>query len=116
MDWPGAEEIGDRLKRLLPPQAIGPDPALQQMQQQMQQMDQQAREAIGQLQQQLQQMQQDKALEARKLAIDEYNAETNRIKAVADAQAKAADSRAALMEAAMGQAPQQLAPEQPLQQ
>lgn len=112
MDWPGADEIGARLKRLLPPQAVGIDPAIQQLQQQMQQMDQQAREAVGQLQQQLQQVQQDKALELRKLSIDEYNAETNRIKAVSDAQAKGLDARASLIEAAMGQQPQGLPAEQ----
>jgi uncharacterized protein (DUF342 family) len=116
LDWPGAEEIASRLKALLPPQATGIDPQLQQMQQQMQQMDQQAREAVGQLQQQLQQIQQDKQLEARKIEIDEYKAQTERMKVVNDAQAKAVDARAGLIEAALGQAPQNLAPEQPMQQ
>lgn len=32
MDWPGAQEIGDRLKRLIPPQILGEQPAQQQQQ------------------------------------------------------------------------------------
>lgn len=94
LDWPGAEEIADRLKTMLPPQAQGQNPIIQQLQQQMQQMDGQAKQAVGQLQQQLQQMQQqaqateqDKALDAerlrqdaRKLDIDAYGKETDRLK------------------------------------
>jgi hypothetical protein len=80
LDWPGADDIADRLKAMLPPQAQGANPQLMQLQQQMQQMDGQAREAIGQLTQQLEQMKNDKALEARKLEIDAYGKETDRLK------------------------------------
>jgi hypothetical protein len=112
LDWPGADDIAERLKAMLPPQANGMDPRMQQMQQQMQQMDSQAREAVGKLSQQLQQLQADKQMEARKVAVDEYKAETERIKVIAEAQAKAADTNATLFQASMGQQPQALAPEQ----
>lgn len=99
LDWPGADDIADRLKAMLPPQLQGQSPQVMQMQQQMQQMDQQAKQAVGQLQQQLQGLQQqlqqaqskdqqaqlDKAIEAKKLEIDEFNAVTNRMKVVGPA-------------------------------
>lgn len=69
LDWPDAEEISARFKAMLPQQLQGQNPALQQMQGQLQQ-----------LQQHLAEMSNDKALEARKLDIDAYNAETNRLK------------------------------------
>lgn len=77
LDWPGADDIAERLKALLPPPAQGQNPQVMQAQQQIQQMQQQ----LGALHQQLQDAQRDKALEARKLDIDAFNAETNRIKA-----------------------------------
>lgn len=99
LDWPGADDIADRLKAMLPPQLQGQSPQVMQMQQQMQQMDQQAKQAVAQLQQQLQGLQQqlqqaqskdqqaklDKAIEAKKLEIDEFNAVTNRMKVVGPA-------------------------------
>lgn len=69
LDWPGADEISARFKAMLPQPIQGQNPALQQMQEQMQQ-----------LQQQLAAAGQDKAMEERKLDIDAYNAETNRLK------------------------------------
>lgn len=74
MDWPGAEEISQRLRAMLPPPVQGQDPMVQQMQQQM-----------AQMQQQLQAAMQDKSIDARKLDIDAYNAETNRLKATSAA-------------------------------
>lgn len=70
MDIQGAEEISERLKALLPPQLQGQDPQAQQAQQ-----------AVQQLQQALEQMKADKSLDARKVDIDAYNAETKRIQA-----------------------------------
>jgi hypothetical protein len=78
LDWPGADEIADRLKLLLPPQAQGQNPQLQQAQQQMQGMQQ----AIGHLQQQLADTAKDKEIEVAKVKIDAFNAETNRLKVV----------------------------------
>lgn len=75
LDWPGADEIAERLKMLLPPQAQGQNPQLMQAQQQMQQM----QGLIQQLQQQLQQVQQDKQRDDRKLDIDAFKAVTERI-------------------------------------
>ena len=99
LDWPGADDIADRLKAMLPPQLQGQSPQVMQMRQQMQAMDQAAKQAVGQLNQQVQQLQQQLAqaksqdqktvieaqLESRKLDIDELNAWTNRMKVVAPA-------------------------------
>lgn len=99
LDWPGADDIADRLKAMLPPQLQGRSPQVMQMQQQMQQMDQSAKQAVAQLQQQIQQLQQqlaqaksqeqanaiDAQIQAKKLEIDEYNAVTNRMKVTAPA-------------------------------
>lgn len=99
LDWPGADDIAERLKLMLPPQLQGKSPQMMQMQEQMQQMDQMAKQAVGQLQQQIQQLssqlEQEKSKDAqailqaqidqRKLEIDEYNAVTNRMKVTAPA-------------------------------
>jgi hypothetical protein len=99
LDWPGADDIADRLKAMLPPQLQGQSPQVMQMRQQMQQMDQMAKQAVGQLQQQLQELNQqlaqaksqeqsnaiDAQIQAKKLKIDEYNAVTNRMKVTAPA-------------------------------
>lgn len=78
-DWPDADKIAAELAALAPG-ANGQNPAIQQLQQQLQQMDAQAKQAIGQLQQQLQAEKTDKALEVRKLDIDAYKAESERLK------------------------------------
>jgi hypothetical protein len=71
LDWPGADDIAQRLKALLPPQLQGdgqagaPDQA-----------------AVAALQQQLAALQADKSLQDRKLDIDQFRAETDRIQAV----------------------------------
>jgi len=78
-DWPGAEDIGKKLEALT---GGGNNPQLMQAQQQLQQVGQQNQ----QLQQQLQSIQQDKSLEAQKLQIDMFNAETNRLKAMKEIQ------------------------------
>jgi hypothetical protein len=62
-DFPGHEEIAERLKRLVPPEAIGPDPGddgpdPEQLQQQLQQVQQQSGQMIEQLTEQLQTTQQ----------------------------------------------------------
>lgn len=58
LDWPGADDIADRLKKMLPPPLQGQNPQAQQLQQQLQQMDGQAKQAVSTLQQQLQALQQ----------------------------------------------------------
>ena len=79
MDWPGATEMAERLRKTIDPAVLADqdeDPALQAAQQQI--------EAMGQEMQQMYQMLQNvnQSMEAQKLRIDEYNAETKRIAAV----------------------------------
>jgi flagellar motility protein MotE (MotC chaperone) len=108
LDWPGSDEVAARLKAMLPPQAAGQgNQELQQMQQQMQQLDQHAREAVGQLQQENQQLKQqvqdktqDAAINAKKLELDAFKAETDRIKALADIQNAEKDRQARVIESA----------------
>jgi hypothetical protein len=71
LDWPGADEIAERLKSI--------NPALQNkgLPPEVQQMIQQGQQAIQELTQKVQ------ALEADK-SIDQFNAETNRMKVVGD--------------------------------
>lgn len=132
LDWPGADDIADRLKAMLPPQLQGQSPQVMQMQQQMQQMDQMAKQAVGQLQQQLQGLQQqlqqaqskdqqaqlDKAIDAKKLEIDEFNAVTNRMKVIGPAMSPQ-DIQALVLQTVQqalappdGQAPQPMQPPQ----
>ncbi len=75
LDWPGADEIAERLK---PP---AENPQVAQAQQQLQQMQQ----AIQQLQGQLADAAKDKELDVAKLQIDAYKAESERLKLTAPA-------------------------------
>lgn len=82
LDWPGATELAERMKLLLPPQLQEKDTELMQMQQQMQQMQQQAMTAVTELQKQIEQLKIDKEIEFKKLEIDAYGKETDRLKAM----------------------------------
>jgi len=80
MDWPGASDMAERLKRSMDPKLLQGDdksPEFQAAQQQIEQM--------GQQMQQMQQMLQGfgKSLEVEKLKIQAYDAETKRISAIA---------------------------------
>ena len=84
-DWPGAEDLAERLKKTIPEQFLDDDekeksqaPSLtpQQVQEVMAEM--QA------LQAKVQQLETDREIEFRKLAVDVYNAETQRIRALSD--------------------------------
>ena len=78
-DWPGADDLAERLKKTIPQQFLdpedrqGPDPEVQQMQMAMQA-----------LMQENQQLKMDKEIDLKKLIIDVYNAETQRIRALSD--------------------------------
>lgn len=80
-DWPGADKLAERLKKTIPPHFLeegeeggGIDPQmLEELQMQLQQ-----------LQMENQQLKTDKTIDFKKLEIDSYNAETNRIKALSD--------------------------------
>jgi hypothetical protein len=78
MDWPGAQEMAQRLKKMIDPKLLQEedDPALQAANQQIQAMQQQMEQMYNMLQNV------GKSMEAQKLRIDEYNAETKRIQAV----------------------------------
>ena len=107
LDWPGADEIAERLKRMVPPQALGapgpegglpipagaapPPPAVPpEVQQQVEQgmrIIQAQQSRIAELEQaaqakaaELQLRQSELALKARALQVDEYRAETERMK------------------------------------
>jgi len=111
MDWPGAEEIAERIAKTLPPNLrpkeeegedaapheLPPDvqqklQAADQMQQQMQQMDQVIQKMQAELdskQAQAQNDQQKIAIQAQQVQVDQYKAETDRLRAQADAASKA---------------------------
>lgn len=81
LDWPGADEIAERLKAMLPPQVQGQNPQLAQAQQMMQQMQQN----MAQMQQLLQEKDRDHQIEVMKMQIAAHKADTDRIKAIGPA-------------------------------
>lgn len=81
-DWPGAEKLAERLKKTIPPQfleegeegGVGITPEqLQEMQQKLQELDAENKSLKA-----------DKTIDFKKLEIDSYNAETQRIRALSD--------------------------------
>ncbi len=77
LDWPGADEVAGRLEAMLPPQARGAAPELQATQAQMAKLAQ----ALNAAKAQIAALQQDRSHEARKLEIEAFEAETNRLRA-----------------------------------
>jgi Phage P22-like portal protein len=90
-DFPGADELAERLRKGLPPQYKGgPDPAVQQMQQQAHDLLGKADQEIADLRKQLAEAQaaaKDKSTDS---ATKDYEAETKRLQAVAAADPAAA--------------------------
>jgi hypothetical protein len=78
LDWPGADEIAERLSGLLPPQARAPAPELEAAKAQLGQLAQ----ALTAAKAQIEALREDRAHQARKLEIDAFEAETNRLKAM----------------------------------
>ncbi|HET6970678.1 MAG TPA: portal protein [Phenylobacterium sp.] len=78
LDWPGAEEIATRLAALLPPQVRGAPPEVQQAKAQLAQLSQ----ALAAAKAQITALQQDQSNAARKLQIEAFEAETNRMRAM----------------------------------
>ncbi|HEY3695155.1 portal protein [Phenylobacterium sp.] len=76
LDWPGADEVARRLGALLPQQVRGPAPEIQQAQAQMGQMGQ----ALQAAKARIAALEQDRSHQARKLEIDAFEAQTNRMK------------------------------------
>lgn len=73
-DWPGADKIAERLEQSMGQAHIDPA-AVQQLQQ-----------ALQTTTQKLQELQADRSIEQQKIQIDEYKAETDRIRALSDNQ------------------------------
>ncbi len=108
LDWPGAEEIEQRLKSQI---EGAPDPAAAAREQALQ-------AQVAQLSQSLQALSADRSYDERKLAIEAFKAETMRLKVVGDAggitpEALAAVGRAAVGDVAMSPASPVLAPTVP---
>jgi hypothetical protein len=80
LDWNGSEEISERLAMMLPPEIKGQNPQMQAMQQQHQQQIQMLQAQLSQASQQLQALQLDHLIDAEKLKIDGFKAETDRLK------------------------------------
>jgi hypothetical protein len=77
LDWPGADEIATRLAALLPAQVRGASPETQAAQAQLNQLGQ----ALAAAKAEIAALRQDQANAARKLEIEAFEAETNRIRA-----------------------------------
>ena len=94
-DWPGAEELADRLRKTVPPQLLSdkekaemgesaPDmQAIMQQQAAVQEQMQQAQQELQKLQQENLTLKVKADIEAKKLQIDEFKAETERLNAYA---------------------------------
>jgi Phage P22-like portal protein len=78
LDWPGADEIAERLKALLPPQAQGAAPQAEAAKAQLAQLAQ----ALTAAKAQIEALKSDRAHEARKLEIEAFEAQTNRMRAM----------------------------------
>ena len=76
LDWPGADQIAERLAAMLPAEVKAPSADLQAAQAQIAKLTQ-ALQAVGG---KLAGLQQEKALESRRLEIEAFEAETNRMK------------------------------------
>jgi len=77
LDWPGADEVADRLAALLPPRATGASPEAAQAKAVIAKLG----EALGQAKARIAALEQDRALETRKLEIAAFEAQTQRMRA-----------------------------------
>jgi hypothetical protein len=98
-DWPGAEELSERLRKTIPPQflsdkekaEIGDQPDMQAIMQQHAQMQEQMQagmEELQKLQQENLLLKTKQEVELRKMEIDEFKAETERMKVIGEFAAK----------------------------
>lgn len=95
-DWPGAEELAERLRKTIPPQLLsekerqemgeqGPDVnAMMQQQAALQEQMQKGMEELQKLQQENLLLKTKAEIEARRLEIEEFKAETDRIKVIGE--------------------------------
>lgn len=77
LDWPGADQIAERLTQLLPPAAAQPDGRIQAAQAQIARLAQ----ALAAARAEVSALKQDKSHAARRLEIEAFEAETNRLRA-----------------------------------
>ena len=92
LDWPGAQEIAERLKALLPPQINdGIPPQLTQQLQQLQEALNQAMAEVGVLKQSQANDQAKAQIDMMRLEVEKFKAETERMVAVREAQNAAAE-------------------------
>ena len=80
LDWPGAEEISERLKQLIPGGMGQDDQAVAQLQAQLQE----AMEQVKTLIRDRQLVEQKNTIDAEKVVVDKYKAETDRMETMAD--------------------------------
>lgn len=81
-DWPGADKLAERLKKTIPPQFLeeGEEGSLGVTPEQLQEMQMQ----LQQLSVENQELKMDRSIDERKLEIDTYKAQTERIRALSD--------------------------------
>ena len=99
LDWPGAEEMAERLQKMLPPEIRGRDPEFEKVKQQLQEAAGIIRElqADRSIMQEKNQIDANKvALEAEKVVAQKYKAETDRMSALV--KAETANSTVPMME------------------
>jgi hypothetical protein len=81
LDWPGADEIAQRLSAMLPAQVKGVSPEAQQLQGAQDQLAKLG-QALAAARVEIAALKQDQANSARRLQIEAFEAETNRLKAM----------------------------------
>lgn len=90
-DWPGASDLAERFKKVIPPQYLDPEdrdqssqlPSPEQMQQIMQQVQQMSQE-LQKVQAENESLKNDKTIDLLQVKIKEYDAVTQRIRALSD--------------------------------
>lgn len=105
-DWPGAQELGERLRKTIPPELLAgekdedgqPIQAQPQIPPELQQQMAEGQQLIQEQGMELQSLKADKSIEAQKLAIDMMNAETQRMKVLGELNVKNRESREASLE------------------
>jgi hypothetical protein len=81
LDWPGADEIAARLQAMLPAQVTGASPEAQGLQAAQAQLAQLG-QALAAAKAEIAALKQDQTASARRLQIEAFEAETNRLKAL----------------------------------
>jgi hypothetical protein len=81
LDWPGADEIAERLKRMVPAQALGEDGGLPP---QLKEFIQKGQQMIEALTKEVEGLKADKSIDLMKAKTGQFEAETDRMKVAAD--------------------------------